>query len=293
MAHFDRDGIVDPYVLHYLRAVRAVAQRVLFVSASGVPAGQVAEVRALADELITRENRGYDFGSWRAGVEAAGDLEAFDELILCNDSVYAPLFPLGRVLDRMEGCPCDFWGLTDNGELQPHLQSYFLAFRRRAFTSEAFRRFIAGVTEQPSREDYIRCYELGLSRELLAAGLRAGTYYRLPWSLVWSLGGSTPGRRLRRFSRALLPGGLERLRRSVKVNKTLYLWRELIGAGCPTLKIELIRGAPPGAPAFDDAEEVLRRVERETDYPVALIRDHIARTGRRRPPPGGAPSNGP
>lgn len=57
--------------------------------------------------------------------EANGLLEGIFELVFCNDSCYPPLKPFSLVFSEMQKRECDFWGLTKNHEISPHIQSFF------------------------------------------------------------------------------------------------------------------------------------------------------------------------
>ena len=56
-------------------------------------------------------------------------------------------------------------------------------------------------------------------------------------------------------------------------NKTLILWRELILARVPMLKVQLLREHLSGEPS----ENVLVLLEKYTSYPVHTIRSHLER----------------
>ncbi|MFN9074132.1 MAG: rhamnan synthesis F family protein, partial [Hyphomonadaceae bacterium] len=68
-AHFDKDGLVDPYVIHALTVYRQYFSLVVFVTVSDLSESEVDKLKFLADRVIQRENYGYDFGSWRVGFE--------------------------------------------------------------------------------------------------------------------------------------------------------------------------------------------------------------------------------
>ena len=98
-AHYDRDGLFDPYVIDALHAFRCCMDHVTVVSTSAqhLPAALVP----LVDRFIARQNVGYDFCSWRAGLAALEPTEQFDEIICANDSVYGPLFDLASVFSKI------------------------------------------------------------------------------------------------------------------------------------------------------------------------------------------------
>jgi len=175
-AHFDRDNVIDDYVLHYLMGLQAVASRILFVSDCPLPRAEIAKLDGLAEFVSGKRHGEYDFGSWKRGFAHIGDtVSEWDEVIIANDSCYAPIYPFESIFDRAGPVACDWWGptatITEQGDLC-HMNSYFLVFRPPVLANPAFRRFWQDVTAQPSPREVIRVYEKGLTKLLLAQGFR-------------------------------------------------------------------------------------------------------------------------
>jgi lipopolysaccharide biosynthesis protein len=194
LAHFDPDGIVDEYVVDALRRYRTVASTLVMVSASVTQAP--ASIDGLVDHFIARENVGYDFCSWRTGIDALGSLDGIDELICVNDSVYGPMRDLAPVLQDVRVAHADAWGMCLSVQgtaarghaATPHIQSWFIAMRSAVLRSEAFRGFWRSVVPVESKADVIERYELGLSQRLLDGGFRlAGIHdVRTALPLSWT-----------------------------------------------------------------------------------------------------------
>ncbi|HAV09998.1 MAG TPA: polysaccharide biosynthesis-like protein [Dehalococcoidia bacterium] len=267
-AHFDRDNIVDDYVLYYLEQLRHVAHHIVFVTASQINQPETARVSKLCDAVIVRENIGYDFASWRAGINSITNLADYDELILCNDSVYGPLFPLQDSFARMQEKQCDFWGMTDNYEIAYHLQSYFLVFRKNVFISKAFTDFWNSLDTGKTKWEIIREYEIGLSQVLMTAGFKPCVY--------------APAQKASLIKLALL--ALQRPSRIVRViqkkklsrnlNQTQFFWHDLIiKYKMPFIKIELLRDNP----AHIDVTDYKSIINEHSCYNIRLIEQHLER----------------
>ena len=69
-AHYDRDNLLDDYVFRYLAGLKCVVDSIVFVSASRLSDASVGRLKTLCDTVMLRENVGYDFGSWQAGLNA-------------------------------------------------------------------------------------------------------------------------------------------------------------------------------------------------------------------------------
>jgi lipopolysaccharide biosynthesis protein len=186
-AHYDGQGEVKPYVRYYLEQLAPFCDELWFVSTAALDDGERDKVRPLCARVETKDNTGFDFGMWRHALDAV-DLGAWDELLLSNSSMFGPIFPLVEMFDRMASVDCDFWGATDNREMDWHIQSYFLAFRRRALDSPAFAAFWRTVLPYTNKNQVIRSYEVGLSELLVENGLRGRAYVPVetlfpPWPL--------------------------------------------------------------------------------------------------------------
>ena len=172
-AHFDRDGIIDDYVLFYLRGLRGVVQRILFVSDCELRPGEAAKLDGVAELVFAGRHGEYDFGSWKRAFANLDDrLDEWDEVVLANDSCYAPIFPFEDVFERMDARPCDVWSPTATeakGRLD-HLSSYFLVLRRPVLRDPAFREFWTKIEAEPNSGVVVQKYEVGLSKLLLARG---------------------------------------------------------------------------------------------------------------------------
>lgn len=168
LAHYDRDGIIDPYVVAAAREYRKFAHTLVLVSVSAktLPSNLLGTI----DIFIPRENIGYDFGSWRAGIKALGTPTDFDEIICVNDSVYGPLFDLAPALECPRVADADFWGMAVSEMARRHVQSWFFAMRSTVIRSETFQTFWDSCDRDLPKHEIIEHRELGLSRTIQQSG---------------------------------------------------------------------------------------------------------------------------
>lgn len=159
---FDRRGMVEEYVEHALREMRGDAHHILAVVNGALSEEGRVRLEAVADDILVRPNEGFDIWGHKAGIDHLGDrIEEFDELVLTNDTWFGPVRPYAPVFERMATEELDFWGMTDNvrmkdpskghGRVPDHLQSFWIAVRRRMFLSEAWRDY---WRELPAMSDY-------------------------------------------------------------------------------------------------------------------------------------------
>lgn len=189
-AAYDDNGEIDASDLMYIKELKKVADNVIYIADSELKHNEEEKIRDLVCHIEARKHGEYDFGSYKIGFEYAknnGMLEEIDELILCNDSCYAPVHPFATMFDEMKNRKCDFWGITENIEFHRHIQSYFMVFRPRVFNSEVFYNFIKNIKAQKDVFDVIQNYELGLSQILFENKFIAESYIGYPKFGVYPL----------------------------------------------------------------------------------------------------------
>lgn len=171
--HFDPHHQVRDYVVAALSSLRPHANHILLVSNSPISEVDRARLATCCDEILQRPNEGLDVGAYRAGLEHLGweRLADFDELILTNHTYYAPLRPWEEVLTRAAGWgDISFWGMTEHATMRPHpflaqrelprhLQSHWIAVRRRLLTDPAFREYWEQMPPVSSYRDSIQWHE--------------------------------------------------------------------------------------------------------------------------------------
>lgn len=176
---YDRDGIIDDYLIFYLASLRKVTDR-LIIAVNGELAKEGREkLLSVTDEIYRRPNTGFDFGAYRDVLEnylKPGELEQYQELILCNDTCYGPFVPFEDIFARMEAGDAEFWSMNYiEDPLLPHFQSYFMAASGRGI--RLMRDFLLQEVDSGTRNPIQACgYEHGLSERILSSGIKTDYY---------------------------------------------------------------------------------------------------------------------
>lgn len=174
IAQWSADGVIAPYLIYYLRKLREEGWKIILTC------GELPRVDSpwpeLCDAVIARTCSGYDFTSWKAAFEVFPSLYCCKEVLCTNDSLFGPVNPLSFVHTIMNDVPCDFWGLVESREKRPHLQSYYLLFRKQTIRHPAFAVFWSAVDRSGEKFDAVLRYEVTLSSWLTLHGLRAGAF---------------------------------------------------------------------------------------------------------------------
>ena len=177
--HYNKYDELSGHVLYQLEQLRPLFSKLIVISNS-----QLAESATLTlketgvDEVIQRENLGFDFAAWRDGMAHVGfeDLTDFDSVTLMNDTCFGPLWDISDIVEGFEERPnVDFWGMTNFRKTKyfdEHLQSYFMSFKKHVVASEVFQKFWSSVKTFTDVQDVIDNYETRVTSVLLEAGYR-------------------------------------------------------------------------------------------------------------------------
>jgi rhamnosyltransferase len=242
IAHFHAGGLVQADLRILVQALLALPARVVFVSTSASP--KALSTLPLGVHSISRANVGYDFESYRVGIAALGDLAALDDLVLMNSSIVC--IDARKLCDRFFGAPrggADLFALTQSRECIPHLQSFLVAFSRRAIASEAFDAWWRAVVPLNDRDAVIARYELGMSAHFARHGFRLAAAFR-----------PTPAQKMRALFRRMeetgeVPPIAENgtatldLNAADVLNPTHFLWDAIL-AEFGVIKAELLKRNP-------------------------------------------------
>lgn len=272
-AHYDRQQKIQDYVVFQLKAYADFFDHIVFVSTS-CSVDELQKIKPYSDSQILRGNQGYDFQSWKTGLATVPEPTTYDEMIWTNDSVYGPLFPLKNMFESMVEKQCDFWSATKSFELSPHLQSYFMVFKRKMFDTEAFEDWCSSLHPLESKKDYVTKIEIPMTAHFENLGFVSDAFFKPKFSFTRWLENtvrmiaktfvkSTPR------SESMTPLNARRARRTL--NPTLRQWKDLLQVKVPFIKTQIFRQNPLG----EDLEKIKETIIKETTYPASLIESHI------------------
>lgn len=242
-SHYDSQSIVDDHVIYSINHLSQYAD-IVFVSTSELLAAESLDrIRAHCRTIIIKKNEGYDFGAWKTGMDAIrGDLDQYDKLILCNDSVYGPFYPLDDFFDKMDTNQYDVFAMTQSHDIIEHNQSYFTAYGKKAFSTELFKEFWENMVIYDDKKSLILSHEIIFSNSLIQSDFNVGSY---------------------------MP-----LHHNARLNITHFEWKNLIiEKGFPFLKVELLRDNPMRI----DISDWKKTVSSVSDYDTNLISNHLRR----------------
>lgn len=146
LVFYDADGIVDEYLCFLLDHIIEYLDRLVIVCNGNLQDEGRDKLLQYTSNILFRPNEGYDGAAYQAIIaQYLGEIREYDELVLFNDTFFGPFVSFKDIFDEMNRrTHLDFWGITmhpQNGKYVEHLQSYFLAFRKKLVINDDFHAF--------------------------------------------------------------------------------------------------------------------------------------------------------
>ena len=186
---YDEEGVVDDYIVYKLRMLRTYVETIFFVSNSKISTDSLEKIEPLVDVVHRRENIGFDVWAYKEAVETFGcdKLRDYDEAIFLNYTFFGLIFPFSEVFDDMDKPGIDFWGVSAHQEVSPnpftgtgtlpfHIQSHFIAVRKKLIGSECFYKYWSEMPMINSYEDSILRHEAKFTKYFSDLGFRYSVY---------------------------------------------------------------------------------------------------------------------
>lgn len=188
-AGFDKDNIVDDTVIYYVTALSKLGD-VVFIMDNDLPKTEINKISKIPNVLYADgiKHDEYDFGSYKRGYLWAIDnkiLQKYDWVYFVNDSVYGPMYDLKPILENLENSDSDLIGMKSHGDdVTPmHVQSWFVGFSKKIFSSDFFDNFMQKITHIPDKTSLVLKYETGLSWLILRHGFTMKTIVNMAQNL--------------------------------------------------------------------------------------------------------------
>jgi CDP-glycerol glycerophosphotransferase (TagB/SpsB family) len=209
-AGYDVDGIVDDYVVDYLKNLSRFAD-IYYLADCEMRQGELDKLATCTKGAWAARHGMYDFGSYSllakqyVGWEKIND---YDELILANDSCYR-VGDFANVFAKMDRKQCDWWGLQAtkgiaatarviSNRFQNKISmevvkasmlssfeedytydflvgSYFVCYRKPVVQDQGFRRLLDSVKPERTKKLVVQKYEIGFTKYLINKGFELDT----------------------------------------------------------------------------------------------------------------------
>ncbi len=183
---YDFEGIVDEYNLYLIKSMDEVVDDIVIIVNGFISKEGLEKLSSYTKNVYLRENYGYDSGSYKhffTQYMTRDEISSYDEIVLLNNGFYGPLFPLQDMFDFMENVKADYWGITKTkkikslwGEYMPHIQSYFIVFKRNILHDNGFYQFWKNLNISNDFNEAVREFEIGINIFLNKSGYVGSAY---------------------------------------------------------------------------------------------------------------------
>lgn len=177
---YEKDGVLDVWYECLFKEFKSIAGYLLCVVNGDLNDNSKRILSSYFNKIIYRKNVGYDVTAYKEGIlYLLENNVSGKEFVICNNSFFAPLYPLDKMFNIMSNQPCDFWGITDvkgSKKIPYHIQSYFYVFREKVFFSEYFMNFFKNLGNIKDYNDAVSKVELVLTEYLINNGFTPSTY---------------------------------------------------------------------------------------------------------------------
>ena len=188
---YDSEGVVDDYIEYLLQETKKILSHLVIVCNGDLTPEGKEILSKYADELIVRENIGFDMEAWRQGILLTKNtFQNYDEILIFNDSFYGPFYSWEEIFSEMykKYPEADFWGITIHGKgddpdnlcpygyVPEHIQSYFLVVRSKMFHSSEFLHYWEKAEVAKTFAEAIKKHEVCFTKYFFDKGFKYAAY---------------------------------------------------------------------------------------------------------------------
>jgi len=262
---YDKDGIADRYIDYFLNDLCKNIQRLVLVANIKLSPQAHILFEKFTNEILIRENKGLDIEATKDAIDYIGwdMLCKYDELVICSDTVFGPIYPFVEMFAEMEKKDLDFWGITkhygvdDPTGISPyryipeHIQNYFIVYRKRMLCNKDLKEFYNNI---PILETYSQAAfgcESVITKKFADKGYSWGVYC------------DTGKNSLSHNMMMYCPLDMLTAYRAPVINRNVFSFD-------PESYLMLTTG--------ETAQTVMRHLKEHTNYDTDMILEHIIRT---------------
>jgi rhamnosyltransferase len=247
IAHFDVDDKIDENFFHVIVSLEKVFDGVVFVTTSNIPAIQCQAFHKTT--MIVRPNIGYDFYSYKVGIEYASKAFGGCDILLVNSSFFvSDSQKFERLLCTIikEAQSHDVVGLTGSHQIAWHAQSYLLMLTEKVLAEKEVKDFFRAIVPLNSKFEVILNYEIGLSTLLRAQQYDVHLVFK-PDMFILAMASARWGKVVMRDApfKAWLSGSVIK---SLKGINWTHFGAEHLARQFGIVKAEILRTNPHGLP---------------------------------------------
>ena len=143
---YDKDGVVDKYIIYLLKKLKPYIQYLLFVSGVKLEEKEKGKLSNIVEEIYECGLEKSNVNAYKKALERglSGNihlLKQCDEVLLLDYTVWGPVSSFQQLFETTQTYNADLWGIVqyyDNNHSSLYIDSSFMAIRRSLFISASF-----------------------------------------------------------------------------------------------------------------------------------------------------------
>lgn len=162
IAHYHQEGKLPRDFFEHIKYIKHLSNNITLVS-TRLNNVEIERLKPYAN-VIVRQNKGYDFYSYKIGLSSIKNIAEIDHLILFNSS-FVTINPEKLYRRFLSDVNEDgFYGITSCSDPNFHIQSYFFSFKgSELINSNLFKLWWKNIKYLRSKLEVIHKYEVGMS----------------------------------------------------------------------------------------------------------------------------------
>jgi hypothetical protein len=239
IAHFHQDGLIRSDLVNLIKLFNKSFNQIIFVS-TNLKNSEKKKIDKFA-KIITRPNYGYDFYSWKVGLNYLKKKLGYEFnekkilFLIPSSLLYLKPHKLLGQFNKIKKFKNRVYGLAKSWEVCEHLQSDLFIFSLELLKQKKFYNWWNNIKKFRSRQVIIHKYEIGFSKFLDYQKIsRFPIFYDNVWDYPSNIFKLIKMRLLNTFFNT---------RKIYKKNPTHFYWRNIFKK-FGIIKIELVKSNP-------------------------------------------------
>ena len=190
-AGYDNKNIIHDYVVYYLKELSTVSD-IYYMADNEISEEEKVKIAPYVKGAYGFNHKKYDFGSWQELIKIVGweKILEYDELILANDSVFGPLYPMQDFFTKIEKdkewdvCGIDrVYSLDTN---RWYCSSFFLIFKKNTLASGILQTVFNNIPDRVTYDYAVKELENPLMESFYKQGYNVKAFCGLNKNIFFS-----------------------------------------------------------------------------------------------------------
>ena len=190
-AGYDSKNIIHDYVVYYLKELSTVSD-IYYMADNEISEEEKVKIAPYVKGAYGFNHKKYDFGSWQELIKIIGweKILEYDELILANDSVFGPLYPMQNFFNKLEKDTewdvCGIDRVYSENTNRLYCSSFFIVFKKNALSSGILQTVFNNIPDKVTYDYAVKELENPLMESFYKQGYNVKAFCGLNKNIFFS-----------------------------------------------------------------------------------------------------------